>query len=141
MLNRYDDAVIYIQKLLAKNSQAPLKQQTYLKEFLHIFNKVVTFHKKESSFLTFNKKKKVHEEKSMEMPNLPLPIIKNDTVRVNLSDYPPKSTEQEMWNQMKSSLKNYGKPPKLKNRRHVKTKVDKAKLCVVGGSMNNFQTY
>lgn len=75
------------------------------------------------------------EEKGMKMPNLPLPIIKNETVLVFLRDYPPKSPEQEIWNQMKIDLKRDGKPTKLKSRWPAKTKTNKPRVSVVGGKL------
>jgi hypothetical protein len=40
LLNNLDNALLYVSKLLEKNVQAPNKQSSYLREFMHIFSKV-----------------------------------------------------------------------------------------------------
>ena len=114
ILGNIDMAMTYIQRLLQRNYQSPQKQSSYLREFLHIFDKA-------------------SEEKGVKSPILPIPIINNDSVAVVLRDYPTKSPLQDLWRQMEKSLKNEGKRKPVKFRlANKERKKPTPKLAVIG---------
>jgi len=118
VMDRIDDAVYYIQKLLGKNAQPAHKQASILREFIFIY-------------------KKRFELKAEKLAPIPVPLITNETISVFLRDYPPKSPLQEKWKEMEKSLKLDGKflSPAMRARRlkqQQKTRKSKPRLSVIG---------
>jgi len=112
MLDRLEDALGYMERLLVNNCQAPHKQSSFLREFLHIFQKVIN-------------------SKGIKLPLLPLPMIKQDSVVVILREYPSKSPLQELWKQMEKSIKASMKPPQLPGRKKKANHKEKSPPCKI----------